>query len=293
MGHGPAEVAASAGPKHTDSIRVATPLIGALMAKVAAEPSLRGTTSDEAARVLAEQGWNVGRAFNRLKEVESARVCYSQLPEMMATQDGGDSPPSRRGKRTDTDGRMDGRIDRWTDGRMDGWTDGWTDTDGRMDERTDEAGEAPQRATESAALLNWARERAVETIQRHSRGRSARKAVRKKQRTVAGEKIHNVTLWRRHAGEPLGLGVGFDSDGAMKLIAVKTGSPARYCNELQIGDRIIAVCGRPVSKNMSDTDWAELLANAPAKRIFITIGRMPKPGGATVPAWVAMEKALK
>ena len=262
-GNVPAEVAASASLKNTDSLRVETPLIRALMTKVATEPSLRGTSSDEAARVLAEQGWNVGRAFNRLKGVDSARVCDSLLPEMMATLDGGDSPPSRTGKRTGTDGRTDGH--------------------------TDEAGETPQRTAKSAVFLNWSRERAVETIQRHSRGRLARKAVRKKQRTVAGEKICNVTLWRRHAGEPLGLGVGFDSDGAMRLIAVKTGSPARYSNELQIGDRIVAVCGRPVSKNMSDTDWAELLANAPAKRVFITIGRMPKVGGATVPAWAAME----
>lgn len=37
------------------------------MAKVAAEPRLLGTTRSDAARVLAEQGGHVGKAFNELQ----------------------------------------------------------------------------------------------------------------------------------------------------------------------------------------------------------------------------------
>ena len=37
------------------------------MAKVAAEPRLLGTTRSAAARVLAEQGGHVGKAFNELQ----------------------------------------------------------------------------------------------------------------------------------------------------------------------------------------------------------------------------------
>ena len=78
-GAGAAETAASASAAVTASVTAVVaasvtasvaaddPRLEALMAKVAAEPRLLGTTRSDAARVLAEQGGHVGKAFNELQ----------------------------------------------------------------------------------------------------------------------------------------------------------------------------------------------------------------------------------
>ena len=66
-GAGAADTAASASAAVTASVAAVDPRLEALMAKVAAEPRLLGTTRSDAARVLAEQGGHVGKAFNELQ----------------------------------------------------------------------------------------------------------------------------------------------------------------------------------------------------------------------------------
>ena len=66
-GAGAADTAASASAAVTASVAAVDPRLEALMAKVAAEPRLHGTTRSDAARVLAEQGGHVGKAFNELQ----------------------------------------------------------------------------------------------------------------------------------------------------------------------------------------------------------------------------------
>ena len=62
-----ASVAASVTASVAASVAAVDPRLEALMAKVAAEPRLLGTTRSDAARVLAEQGGHVGKAFNELQ----------------------------------------------------------------------------------------------------------------------------------------------------------------------------------------------------------------------------------
>ena len=64
----------------TASVAAVDPRLDALMAKVAAEPSLVGTTRSDAARVLAEQGGHVGKAFNELQLVDRIDQAFHKAP---------------------------------------------------------------------------------------------------------------------------------------------------------------------------------------------------------------------
>jgi myosin heavy subunit len=75
-----ASAAAAVTAAVTASVAAVDPRLDALMAKVAAEPSLVGTTRSDAARVLAEQGGHVGKAFNELQLVERLDQAFHKAP---------------------------------------------------------------------------------------------------------------------------------------------------------------------------------------------------------------------
>ena len=75
-----ASAAAAVTAAVTASVAAVDPRLDALMAKVAAEPSLVGTTRSDAARVLAEQGGHVGKAFNELQLVDRLDQAFHKAP---------------------------------------------------------------------------------------------------------------------------------------------------------------------------------------------------------------------
>jgi len=75
-----ASAAAAVTASVTASVAAVDPRLDALMAKVAAEPSLVGTTRSDAARVLAEQGGHVGKAFNELQLVDRIDQAFHKAP---------------------------------------------------------------------------------------------------------------------------------------------------------------------------------------------------------------------
>ena len=75
-----ASAAAAVTAAVTASVAAVDPRLDALMAKVAAEPSLVGTTRSDAARVLAEQGGHVGKAFNELQLVDRIDQAFHKAP---------------------------------------------------------------------------------------------------------------------------------------------------------------------------------------------------------------------
>jgi myosin heavy subunit len=75
-----ASAAAAVTASVTASVAAVDPRLDALMAKVAAEPSLVGTTRSDAARVLAEQGGHVGKAFNELQLVDRLDQAFHKAP---------------------------------------------------------------------------------------------------------------------------------------------------------------------------------------------------------------------
>jgi len=75
-----ASAAAAVTASVTASVAAVDPRLDALMAKVAAEPSLVGTTRSDAARVLTEQGGHVGKAFNELQLVDRLDQAFHKAP---------------------------------------------------------------------------------------------------------------------------------------------------------------------------------------------------------------------
>jgi myosin heavy subunit len=75
-----ASAAAAVTAAVTASVAAVDPRLDALMAKVAAEPSLVGTTRSDAARVLTEQGGHVGKAFNELQLVDRLDQAFHKAP---------------------------------------------------------------------------------------------------------------------------------------------------------------------------------------------------------------------
>ena len=93
-----------------------------------------------------------------------------------------------------------------------------------------------------------------------------------KQTVESGRKVQ-ATLVRSSLQESLGLGVGFDANGAMLLLSMKPGSPAERCGTLEINDRIVAVGSRTVT---ADTDFSALLASAGVE-VTLTVLRALRP----------------
>jgi hypothetical protein len=75
-----ASAAAAVTAAVTASVAAVDPRLDALMAKVAAEPSLVGTTRSDAARVLSEQGGHGGKAFNELQLVDRLDQAFHKAP---------------------------------------------------------------------------------------------------------------------------------------------------------------------------------------------------------------------
>jgi len=103
-----------------------------------------------------------------------------------------------------------------------------------------------------------------------------------------------VTLVRSSLQESLGLGVGFDANGAIILSSIKPGSPAERCGTLEINDRIVAVGSRTVT---ADTNFSALLASA-GLEVTLTVSRsfdehaLPRSGRSS-PAVPASEDAVQ
>ena len=96
------------------------------------------------------------------------------------------------------------------------------------------------------------------------------------------EMVFDVTLSRRSKLESLGLGLGFDENGAALLLSISPGSPADRCGELMINDQIVAV-GPPDRRRVASahTNFAELLADEGLEVTFTISRLIEEEGGAS------------